>query len=82
MKFFFCMQVNKPFYELILSILVSSVAGLAHITQNNKFSKSLQYLEEKVIDKFHFCVDKHQIIQKVGTIKTDWCSQVGLKYSK
>ena len=79
MKFIFRMQINKPFYKLILSILVSA-AGIVQSSQNNKFSKSLQYLEKEVIDKVDFCTDKHQIIQNVGTIKTDGCSQVCLKY--
>ena len=58
MKFIFCMQINKPFYKLILSILVSA-ASLAQSSQNNKFSKSLQYLEKEVIAKVDFCTDKH-----------------------
>ena len=81
MKLIFCMQINKPFYKLILSILVS-MATLAQSTQNNKFAKSLQYLEKEVRDKVVFCRDKLQSIQKVGTVISDGCSQACLKYSK
>ena len=81
MKFIFYMQINKPFYKLILSILVN-MASLAQSTRNNKFAKSLQYLEKEVRDKVAFCRDKLQSIQKVGTIITDGCSQACLKYSK
>ena len=72
------MLINKPFYNLILSILVS-VATLAQSTQNNKLAKSLQYLEKEVRDKVDFCKDKLQSIQKVGTDISDGCS---LQYSK
>ena len=79
MKLIFYMQINKPFYKLILSILVN-MAGLAQSTRNNKFAKSLQYLEKEVRDKVGFCRDKLQSIQKVGTIISDGCSQACLKY--
>ena len=81
MKLIFCMQINKPFYKLILSILVS-MASLAQSTRNNKFAKSLQYLKKEVRDKVDFCRDKLQSIQKVGTVISDGCSQACLKYSK
>ena len=81
MKLTFCMQINKPFYKLILSILVS-MASLAQSTRNNKFAKSLQYLKKEVRDKVDFCRDKLQSIQKVGTVISDGCSQACLKYSK
>ena len=77
----FCMLINKPFYKLILSILVS-MASLAQSTRNNKFAKSLQYFEKEVRDKVDFCRDKLQSIQKVGTVISDGCSQACLKYSK
>ena len=77
----FYMQINKPFYKLILSILVN-MAGLAQSTRNNKFGKSLQYLKKEVRDKVDFCRDKLQSIQKVGTVISDGCSQACLKYSK
>ena len=81
MKLIFCMQIDKPFYKLILSILVT-MASLAQSTWNNKFAKSLQYLEKEVRDKVEFCRDKLQSIQKVGTAISDGCSQACLKYSK
>ena len=67
MKLIFCMQIYKPFCKLILSILVS-MASLVQSTRNNKFAKSLQYLEKQVRDKVDFCRDKLQSIQKVGTV--------------
>ena len=50
MKFVFYIQINKPFCKSILSILVN-MASLAQSTQNNKFAKSLQYLEKEVRNK-------------------------------
>ena len=47
------MQINKPFYKLILSILVS-MFSFSQSTQNNKFAKSFQYLEKGVRDKVDF----------------------------
>ena len=58
------------------------MATLAQCTQNNKFVKSLQYLEKEVRDKVDFCRDKLQSIQKFGTVMSDGCSQACLKYSK
>ena len=81
MKLIFCMQISKPFYKLIPSILLS-MASLAQSTWNNKFTKSLQYLKKEVRDKVDFCRDKLQSIQKVGTVISDGCSQACLKYSK
>ena len=40
MKLIFCVQINKPFYKMMLSILVS-MASHDQSTQNNKFEKSL-----------------------------------------
>ena len=47
------------------------MASLAQSTRNNKFGKSLQYLEKDVRDKVDFCRDKIQSIQKVGTVISD-----------
>ena len=58
------------------------MASLAQSTRNNKFAKSLQYLEKEVRDKVDFCRDKLHSIQKVGTVMSDGCSQACLKYSK
>ena len=68
----FYMEINKPSYKLILSILVN-IASLVQSTRNNKFAKSLQYLEKEVRDKVDFCRDKLQGIQKVGTVISDGC---------
>ena len=81
MKLIFYMQIYKPFCKLILSILVS-MTSLAQSTRNNKFAKSLQYLEKKVRDKVDSCRDKLQSIQEVGTVMSDGCSQACRKYSK
>ena len=56
------------------------MASLAQSTQNNKFAKSLQYLQKEVQDKVDFCRDNLQSIQKVGTVKSAGCSQACLKY--
>ena len=81
MKLIFCMQINKPFSKLILSILVS-ITSLAQSTRSNKFSKFLQYLKKEVRDKVDSCRDKLQSIQKVDTAISDGCSQACLKYLK
>ena len=81
MKLIFYMQINKPFYKLVLLILVN-MASLAQSTQNSKFAKSLQYLEKEVRDKVEFCRDKLQSIQRIGTVISDGCNQACLKYSK
>ena len=75
------LQINKPFYKFILSILVNMIS-LAQSTRNNKFAKFLQYLEKKVTYKVDFWRDKLQSIQKAGTVISDGCSQACLRYSK
>ena len=60
MKLIFCMQINKPFYKLILSILMSMTSH-TQSTQNNKLAKSFQYLQKEVRDE----VDPVQINIKV-----------------
>ena len=62
MKLTFCMQINKPFYKLMLSIL-ASMASLAQSTRKKKFAKSLQYLEKEVRDEIDFSRYKLQGIQ-------------------
>ena len=42
------------------------MASLAQSILNNKFVKSLQYLEKEVRGKVGFCRDKVQSIQRVG----------------
>ena len=80
MKLIFYIQINEPFYMLILSILMN-IASLVQSTRNNKFAKSLQYLKKEVRYKVDFCRDKLQSIQNVGTTISDGCSQACLKYS-
>ena len=58
------------------------MASLAQSTQNNKFAKSLQYLQKEVRDKVEICRDKLQSIQKVGTVISDGCNQACRNYSK
>ena len=49
-----CMQKSmNRFVRLMLSILVGS-ASHAHSTQNNKLTKSLQYLRKEVTDEVGF----------------------------
>ena len=81
MKLIFYMQINKPFYKLVLLILVN-MASLAQSAQNSKFAKYLQYLEKEVRDKVEFCRDKLQSTQRIGTVISDGCNQACLKYSK
>ena len=50
------------------------MASLAESTPNNKFAKSLKYLEREVRDKVDFCRDKLRSIHKVGTVISDGCS--------
>ena len=64
MKLISYMQINKPFCKLILSILVN-MAALAQSTRNNKFAKSLQYLEKEVRDKIDFCRDKLKVFKNL-----------------
>ena len=64
MKLIFYMQINKPFYELILSVLVN-MACLAQSVRNNKFAKSSQYLEKEVRDKVDFAEINFKVFKKV-----------------
>ena len=49
-----CLQINtKVFHELIVSLRVC-VPRLAQSTQNNKFTKSLQYLKENMKGEVNF----------------------------
>ena len=61
------LHTDKKFCKLILSIWVT-IASLAQSTRDNKFAKSLQYLEKEVRDDVDFCREKLQGIQKVGTV--------------
>ena len=66
MKLIFYIEINKPFYKLMLSILLSIAI----------------HAQSTLKDEVDFCTDKHQSIKKVGTIIFDGCSQACLKYSK
>ena len=56
MKLIFCLQINtKIFYKLIVSLWLC-IARHARSTENNKFTKSLQYLKENVKDEADFCL--------------------------
>ena len=56
MKLIFCLQINtKIFYKLKVSLWVC-IARHARSTENNKFTKSLQYLKENVKDEADFCL--------------------------
>ena len=81
MKLFFCMLINKPFYKLMLSILVS-MASNTQSTGSNKFGTPLQYFKKDIRDEGDFCTDKHQSFQQVVTIIFDGCGKTCLKYSK
>ena len=76
------LHVDKQTFLQVDTINIGD--SLAQSTQNNKFAKSLQYLEKKARDKVNFCRDKLQSIQSIyfGTVISDGCSQACLKYSK
>ena len=76
------MHVDKQTFLQVDTINIGD--SLAQSTQNNKFAKSLQYLEKKARDKVNFCRDKLQSIQSIyfGTVISDGCSQACLNYSK
>ena len=48
----------KLFYKVILLILVG-MARPAQITQDNKFTTSLQYLKEEAREEVDFFTDEH-----------------------
>ena len=61
MKVIFCMQINfKLSYKVIPLILVSMIRP-AHITQNNKFTKSLQYLKKELKLRFNMLINMKNI---------------------
>ena len=69
MKLIFCLQINvKGFFKLILSLLVC-VTRHPQITQNNKFSISLQYLIKEVSDEVDFSyAGKHESLLQIDTM--------------
>ena len=69
MKLNFCLQKNmKVFYKLIISLWVC-IARKAQSTQNNKFTISLQYLNENVKDEVNFLpADKRESFLQVDNI--------------
>ena len=73
------MQIEiKDFFKLILSFSVC-VARHAQITQNNKFTISLQYLKKEVSDEVDFC---KQISMKVSYKLIVWPLMVMIKHSQ
>ena len=69
MKLIFCLQLNiKGFFKLILLLL----AKHARITQNNKFTISLQYLKKEIsddVDLLH--ADKHESFLQLDAMNFD-----------
>ena len=73
MKLIFYMEIKKPFYKLMLSILLS----IAIYAQSIQKMKLIQYLKKVVSDEVDFLyndkhqnflhADKHQIFLQVGT---------------
>ena len=57
MKLIFYVLINKSFFKLILSFQVW-LTKHAHITQNNKFVISLQYLSKEVNGEVDFCIER------------------------
>ena len=67
MKLIFFNAYKQTFLQ-VDTINIGELASLAQSTQNNKFAKSLEYLEKEVRDKVDFCRDKLQSIHKVSTV--------------
>ena len=83
MKLNFCLQKNmKVFYKLIISLWVC-IARKAQSTQNNKFTISLQYLNENVKDEVNFLpADKRESFLQVDNITLGVRCQESPKYPK
>ena len=83
MKFIFGMQKKiEVFYELIVSFWVC-IARKAQSTQNNKFTISLQYLNENVKDEVNFLpADKRESFLQVDNITLGVRCQESPKYPK
>ena len=76
------LHADKQTFQHADTINIGSMASLAESTKNYEFVKPFQYLEKEVRDKVDLCTDKHQSIQRVGTVISDGCSQACLKSSK
>ena len=83
MKLNFCLQKNmKVFYKLIISLWVC-IARKAQSTQNNKFTISLQYLNENMKDEVNFLpADKRESFLQVDNITLGVRCQESPKYPK
>ena len=83
MKLNFYLQKNmKVFYKLIISLWVC-IARKAQSTQNNKFTISLQYLNENVKDEVNFLpADKRESFLQVDNITLGVRCQESPKYPK
>ena len=69
MKMVFCLQINtKDFFKLIL-LLQMRVARHVQITQNNKFSISMQYHKKEVGDEVDFLqADRQESLLQIDTM--------------
>ena len=73
-------QSIYSFSPTIISFSLSSMSlGLSKLYN---CSVNFQFIEKEVKHKVYFCTDKHQSIQKVGTIVSDACIQACLTYSR
>ena len=83
MKFIFWMQINiEVFYKMIVSLKVC-VSRHAQKTENNKFTRSLQYLKEDVKGEVAFLsTDKCWRFLQSDTITLDVCGQACPNYPK
>ena len=83
MKFIFWMQINvEVFYKMIVSLRVC-VSRHAQKTENNKFTRSLQYLKEDVKGEVAFLsTDKCWRFLQSDTIILDVCGQACPNYPK
>lgn len=62
--------------------ILEGMASHAQSIQNNKFSKSFQYLKRDVRDETIYCADRYQSFQQVVAIIFDELDQACLKFSK
>ena len=83
MTLIFCLQINiKGFLKLILS-LGGCVAMYAQITQNNKFSISLQYWKKEMTYEVGFLhEDKHERFLQIVNMVFDRDDQAFPKFPK
>ena len=74
---------NQSFLQIDTIILGVCVARHAQVTQNNKFSISLQYLKKKVSDEVNFLlVEKHESFLQIDTMNFSGDDQAFPKFLK